>query len=382
LSACSWLHLLKGWSLRQTRGGSIRFILRRQKNAEVFLSRVEGVDRQLKQVKTSAGELPFDYLVLATGATHHYFGHPEWSSNAPGLKRIEDAMRIRSRILLRFEQAELAKDAATQRQLMTFVIVGGGATGVEMAGAIAELARQTLRKDFRHIRPTDAAIILLESGARLLPAFPADLAASAERALIAMGVDVRTRTAVTSCNAESVEAGGSLIPSGTIVWAAGVKASPVADWLEVPADRSGRVSVLPDLSVPGDPDVFVIGDAAAVLIDGQPVPGVAPAAKQMGRYVGQLLAKRIAGKAHDEPFRYRDYGALATVGRKFAIGTVGRWHLSGFVGWAFWSIVHIYYLIGARNRAVVALNWLWSYVTFQRGARLIIGKEQQPSNDR
>jgi len=360
----------------------IRFILRHQKNVEVLLSRVEGIDRQLKAVKTSSGEIAYDYLILATGATHHYFGHPEWSRVAPGLKKIEDATRIRSHILRQFEEAELAKDEATQHRLMTFVIVGGGATGVEMAGAIAELARQTLGKDFRHIRPSEASILLLEAGPRLLLAFPSALSSSAERALVAMGVDVRTRTAVTSCNHDSVEAGGTLIPAGTIVWAAGVKASPVADWLEVPHDRSGRVPVAPDLSVPGDPDVFVIGDAAAVTVNGEPVPGVAPAAKQMGRYVGQLLANRIAGGKRIPPFTYRDYGALATVGRKFAVGTVGRLRLSGFTGWAFWSVVHIYYLVGARNRLLVVLNWVWSYATFQRGARLIIGTEPPPMNGR
>jgi NADH:ubiquinone reductase (H+-translocating) len=349
----------------------IRHMLRQQRNATVFMAEVEAVDLAARFVQTGAGPVSYDYLVLATGATHSYFGHDEWAEFAPGLKRIEDATRIRRRILLAFERAELAADDAERQRLLTFVIVGGGATGVEMAGAIAEIARQTLAKDFRRIDPRSSRIILLEAGARILPTLPEDLSSYAERALTRMGVDVRTSTRVTGCDRRGVELEHGRIDAGAVIWAAGVVASPAASWLAAEHDRAGRVLVRPDLSVPGHPEVFVIGDAAAARGEnGQPVPGVAPAAKQMGRYVGRLIAARIEGKSLPA-FRYRNLGELATIGRRAAVVKFGRLQLKGFIGWLFWSLAHIYFLIGVKNRFIVAFTWLWDYVTFQRGARLI-----------
>jgi NADH dehydrogenase len=349
----------------------IRHMLRQQRNATVFMAEVEAVDFAGRFVRTDAGPFSYDYLVLATGATHSYFGHDEWAEFAPGLKRIEDATRIRRSILLAFERAELAGDDAERQRLLTFVIVGGGATGVEMAGAIAEIARQTLAKDFRRIDPRSSRIILLEAGARIMPTLPEDLSRYAERALTRMGVDVRTSTRVIGCDRRGVELDRGRIDAGAVIWAAGIVASPAASWLAAEHDRAGRVLVRPDLSVPGHPEVFVIGDAAAVRGEnGQPVPGVAPAAKQMGRYVGRLIAARIEGKSLPA-FRYRNLGELATIGRRAAVVKLGRLQLKGFVGWLFWSLAHIYFLIGVRNRFIVAFTWLWDYITFQRGARLI-----------
>jgi NADH:quinone reductase (non-electrogenic) len=349
----------------------IRHMLRQQRNATVFMAEVEAVDLAGRFVRTDAGPFSYDYLVLATGATHSYFGHDEWAEFAPGLKRIEDATRIRRSILLAFERAELAGDDAERQRLLTFVIVGGGATGVEMAGAIAEIARQTLAKDFRRIDPRSSRIILLEAGARIMPTLPEDLSRYAERALTRMGVDVRTSTRVIGCDRRGIELDRGRIDAGAVIWAAGIVASPAASWLGAEHDRAGRVLVRPDLSVPGHPEVFVIGDAAAVRGEnGQPVPGVAPAAKQMGRYVGRLIAARSEGKSLPA-FRYRNLGELATIGRRAAVVKLGRLQLKGFVGWLFWSLAHIYFLIGVRNRFIVAFTWLWDYITFQRGARLI-----------
>ena len=349
----------------------IRHMLRQQRNATVFMAGVEAVDLAGRTVQTSAEPIPYDYLVIATGATHSYFGHDDWAAFAPGLKRIEDATRIRRSILLAFEQAELADNDAERQRLLTFVIVGGGATGVEMAGAIAEIARQTLANDFRRIDPRSSRIILLEAGPRVIPTLPEDLSRYAERALIRMGVDVRTSTRVTSCDRHGVELEHGRIDASTIIWAAGVVASPAAAWLGAAHDRAGRVVVRPDLSIPDHPEVFVIGDAASVHDDaGEQVPGVAPAAKQMGHYVGRLIAARLAG--HSLPaFRYRNLGELATIGRRAAVVKVGPLHLTGFIGWLFWSLAHIYFLIGVKNRFIVAFTWVWDYLTFQRGARLI-----------
>ena len=348
-----------------------RHILRRQANATVLMAEVTGVDADGRRVLTSAGPIPYDYLVLATGATHSYFGNDDWAEFAPGLKRIEDATRIRRSILLAFEQAELAHDDADRQRLLTFVIVGGGATGVEMAGAIAEIARQTLAKDFRRIDPRSSHIILLEAGPRVLPTLPDDLSDYAARTLTRMGVDVQTSTRVTRVDPHGVDLDPGRIDASTVIWAAGVVASPAANWLGAERDRAGRALVGPDLSVPGRPDVFVIGDAAAVKDDkGQPVPGMAPGAKQMGRYVGRLIAARIAGRSLP-PFRYRHLGDLATIGRRAAVVKFGNLRLKGFVGWVFWSVAHIYFLIGLKNRFIVAFTWLWDYVTFHRGARLI-----------
>ena len=349
----------------------IRHMLRQQRNATVFMTEAEAVDLTGQFVETSAGPISYDYLVVATGATHSYFGHDDWAKFAPGLKRIEDATRIRRSILLAFEQAELAGNDAERQRLLTFVIVGGGATGVEMAGAIAEIARQTLANDFRRIDPRNSRIILLEAGPRVIPTLPEDLSQYAERALTRMGVDVRTSTRVIGCDACGVDADHGRIDASTIIWAAGVVASPAASWLGAAHDRAGRVLVRPDLSVPDHPEVFVIGDAAAIHgDDGEPVPGVAPAAKQMGNYVGRLIAARLAGKSLPA-FRYRNLGELATIGRRAAVVKFGRLHLKGFIGWLFWSFAHIYFLIGVKNRFIVAFTWLWDYLTFQRGARLI-----------
>jgi len=349
----------------------IRHMLRQQRNATVLMAEVTGLDLAGRLVQTAAGPISYDYLVIATGATHSYFGHDEWAQFAPGLKGIEDATRIRRRILLAFEHAELAHEEAERQRLLTFVIVGGGATGVEMAGAIAEVARQTLANDFRRIDPRSSRIILLEAGPRLLPTLTEDLSRYAERALARMGVDVRTSTRVTGCDRRGVALDHDRIDAGAVIWAAGVVASPAAIWLDAERDHAGRVRVLPDLSVPEHPEIFVIGDAAAVQdAKGQAVPGVAPAAKQMGRYVGTLIAARLAGQSLPA-FRYRNLGELATIGRRAAVVKFGTLSLTGFLGWLFWSFAHIYFLIGVKNRFIVAFTWLWDYVTFQRGARLI-----------
>jgi len=350
----------------------IRHILRQQRNATVLMAEVSGIDLAGRCVQTSAGPISYDYLVIATGATHSYFGHDDWIDFAPGLKRIEDATRIRRSILLAFEHAELAHDDAERQRLLTFVIVGGGATGVEMAGAIAEIARQTLAKDFRRIDPRSSRIILLEAGPRVLPTLPEDLSAYAERTLTRMGVDVRTSTRVINCDRRGVDLDRGRIDASTIIWAAGVVASPAARWLGAEHDRAGRVLVRPDLSLPDHPEVFVIGDAAGVHDQtGAMVPGVAPAAKQMGRYVGRVIAARVDDTPSPPPFRYRSFGDLATIGRRAAVVNFGYLRLKGFVGWLFWSLVHIYFLIGVKNRFIVAFTWLWDYLTFHRGARLI-----------
>jgi NADH:quinone reductase (non-electrogenic) len=357
----------------------IRHILRTQENVTVLMEDVTGVATVSKLLRTNFGDMPYDYLVIASGATHSYFGHDEWAAYAPGLKRIEDATRIRRSILIAFEQAELTSDAGERKRLLAFVIVGGGATGVEMAGAIAEIARQTLAADFRRIDPRSARIVLVEAGQRLLPAFPPAQSDYVREALQHAGVDVKTDTSVTGCDARGVDTSGGRINASTIIWAAGVVASPAASWLGAEADRAGRVKVNADLSLPGHADIFVIGDAAAVTDrQGSPVPGMAAAAKQMGRYVGKLMTARIAGRPAPAPFRYMHLGELATIGRRAAVVKLGRLQLKGFIGWLFWSIVHIYFLIGIRNRFIVAFTWLWSYLTFQRGARLIIGAEPPP----
>ena len=350
----------------------IRHILRQQRNATVLMAEVSGIDLAGRLVETGAGPISYDYLVVATGATHSYFGHDDWIDFAPGLKRIEDATRIRRSILLAFERAELARDEAERQRLLTFVIVGGGATGVEMAGAIAEIARQTLAKDFRRIDPRSSRIILLEAGPRILPTLPEDLSAYAERTLARMGVDVRTSTRVTNCDRRGVDLDRGRIDAGTVIWAAGVVASPAARWLGAEHDRAGRVLVRPDLSLPNHPEVFVIGDAAGIRDQtGAMVPGVAPAAKQMGRYVGRVIAARVDDIPPPPPFRYRSLGDLATIGRRAAVVNFGYLRLKGFVGWLFWSLAHIYFLIGVKHRFIVAFTWLWDYVTFHRGARLI-----------
>ncbi len=350
----------------------IRAILRQQSNVRVIMARVTGIDVEARRVRTSEIDLPYDYLLLAAGATHSYFGHDDWAAFAPGLKHIGDATEIRRRFLIAFERAEVTEAEAERRRLLTFVIVGGGPTGVEMAGAIAEVARRTLQHDFRRIDPRTSRIVLIEAGPRLLPTFPEALSDYATRSLQKMGVEVELGRMVTGCDVQGVSLDNGRIEAATVIWAAGVVASPAAMWIGAEHDRSGRVRVGPDLSVPGHPEIFAAGDTATVLGgDGRPVPGIAPAAKQMGHYVGKLIAARVEGRTAPPPFAYHHLGDLATIGRKSAVVKLGPVQLTGFVGWVFWSAVHVYFLIGLRNRFVVAVNWLWSYVTFQRGARLI-----------
>ena len=351
----------------------IRSILSRYKNIRVVLANVSGVSIDEGTVIAEERQIPYDVLILATGAQHAYFGHDEWSVHAPGLKRVDDATYLRRRILVAFERAESEVDEARRQALLTFVVVGGGPTGVEMAGAIAELARKALAADFRHIDPRNARIILVQAAPRLLPTFPEPLSERAKFALERLGVDVRLNQSVTSCDGEGVRLGEVPIDAATIVWAAGVMASPAGRWLQAEADNAGRVRVGEDLTLPGHPEIFVIGDTANCIgNDGRPLPGVAPVAKQQGEFVGQLLKARAAGRTLPR-FRYRDFGAMATIGRKSAVAQLGPIRLHGLPAWLLWSAAHIYYLIGFRNRITVVLNWAWNYVTFQRGTRLITG---------
>jgi NADH:ubiquinone reductase (H+-translocating) len=355
----------------------IRSILRHQANTVVQMGRVTGIDTQRREVLLEDRRLGYDYLVLATGARHSYFGHDEWEDAAPGLKKIADATRIRERVLSAFERAEVTVDEAERRKLLTFVVVGGGPTGVEMAGAVAELARTALARDFRAIDSKDAYVVLVEAGPRVLATFPEELSEEARLQLERLGVQVRLQAAVSECDQDGVVIGGERIGARTVIWAAGVIASPAAKWLGVEADRAGRVVVGADLSVPGHPNVFVIGDTAAAMQDGAPVPGVAPAAKQMGSYVGRLIDARVRGRSFSRLFRYRNHGNLATIGRAAAVADFGWLRLSGFPAWVLWAAAHVWFLIGWRNRLVVALNWLWNYVTFERGARLIAGSVEE-----
>jgi NADH:quinone reductase (non-electrogenic) len=352
----------------------IRSILSTQKNTRVVMADVTAIDTDAKELRTDrTAPFRYDFLVIATGVTHSYFGHDEWAPYAPGLKRIEDATEIRRRLLRAFEAAEVSEDAAERRRLMNFIVVGGGPTGVELAGACAEVARYVLSRDFRRIDPRTSRILLIEAGPRILPTFPQDLARYAHRTLERMGVEVFTATAVSDCDETGVgTADGRRFEGATIVWAAGVMASPAAQWLGAAHDKAGRIAVAPDLKVEGADNVYAIGDVARVARpDGRPLPGIAPTAKQMGRYVGRAIAARVAGRPAPGPFRYRHYGDLATIGRRAAIVSIGRFRLRGFLGWLFWSIIHIYFLIGTRHRLMVAFEWLWDYLTFQRGARLI-----------
>lgn len=352
----------------------IRSILRGQANARVLMTEVVGVDTNAKLVQTDAVTVPYDYLVLATGATHSYFGHDEWAQYAPGLKSIFDATEIRGRLLLAFEHAELVSDPVKRQALLTFVVVGGGPTGVEMAGAIAEVALHALPNDFCDIDPRNARILLIEAGPRLLPTFPENLSAYSTETLKKMGVTVMLASRVTDCDATGVTVNGERIEAGTIIWGAGVVASPAARWVGAPHDNAGRVKVEPDLSVAGHKEIFAIGDTAT-LVDrkGQPVPGIAPAAKQMGAYVGKLIAGEIGGKPRPKPFVYHHQGDLATIGTHAAVVKLNFDHftLKGFLGWLFWSVAHIYFLIGIRNRFVVAISWIYGIFTSRRGARII-----------
>jgi NADH dehydrogenase len=350
----------------------IRYLLRGRPEVTTLFATVTGIDANGKHVLLDDGDkLPYDTLVLATGARHAYFGHDEWEPFAPGLKTLEDATTLRRRILVAFERAERESDPQRRAALLTFVIIGAGPTGVELAGTIAELAQDTLPPDFRNIDTHRARVVLIEAGPRVLAGFPDDLSAYAQRALESTGVEVMLGKAVTDCTADGVVYGGETLPARTLIWAAGVRASPAAEWLGAPADRAGRLQVLPDLTVPGHPDIFAIGDTVAIAgPDGQPVPGIAPAAKQQGRYVAEAIKARLAGGA-SAPFRYKHAGSLAQIGKRKAVIDFGRVRLRGTIAWWIWGIAHIYFLIGLRNRLSVALSWLWIYARDQRAARLI-----------
>jgi NADH dehydrogenase len=351
----------------------VRSIMRDARNVSVVLAKVGKIDVGRREVVAENRRLPFDYLIVATGAQHAYFGHDEWEAVAPGLKTIDDATYLRRRILLAFEKAETEPDPAERTRLLNFIVVGGGPTGVEMAGAIAELAKRALARDFRHIDPRQARIILVEAAPRVLTAVDPSLSEAAQRSLRQLGVEIRLGAAVTGCDEGGVHLGAETIEARTIIWAAGVMASRAGQWLGAETDRAGRLKVCADLTVPGNPDIFVIGDVACVRgTDGKPLAGVAPVAKQEGQYVAALLKARLRGKTVP-PFQYRDFGSLATIGRKRAVAQLGRLKLTGFPAWLLWSVAHIYFLIGFRNRLAVALSWAWSYVTFQRGTRLITG---------
>jgi NADH:quinone reductase (non-electrogenic) len=352
----------------------IRAILRRAANVKVVLGKVSGIDTQRRAVLLDDRAIAYDHLVLATGARHSYFGRDDWESVAPGLKKIDDALGIRRRILTAFEQAEAADCANERQRLLTFVVIGGGPTGVEMAGAIAELARVALRHDFRNVDPGETRIVLIESGPRLLATFPVMLSHAAHQALEELGVDVRLGMPVSHCDADGVTIGDQRLAAGTIVWGAGVAASAAAHWLCAGKDRVGRVLVGDDLTVPGHPEISCIGDTACVLDrSGRPLPGLAPVAKQQGAYVARRLRSLLAGHQQPQPFRYRSWGSMATIGRRAAVADLGWMKLDGTLAWLLWSAVHVSFLIGFRNRLVVMLDWLWSYVTFQSGARLITG---------
>lgn len=361
----------------------IRGILSRQKNVTVLLDEVCNVDLDAHEVITHNRRLSFDYLILATGARHAYFGHHEWEPHAPGLKSLDDATSIRHRILMAFEKAEMANDENDRQRLLTFVVVGAGPTGVELAGTIAELARWTLVSDFRHIDSRNARIILLEAGPRVLPAMPTELTVYAQKSLVKLGVEIRLGHAVTHCDADGVIVANERLSSATVLWAAGVAASPAATWLDSEADDAGRVIVGEDLSIAEHPNVFVIGDTAAVKdTKGNPVPGIAPAAKQQGSYIANLVRSRIEGGTAPKKFRYRHTGNLATIGRKSAVIEFPFMQVTGWIAWWVWGIAHIYFLIGVRSPILVALNWFRQYVTYGRGARLITGRRIDKVNNK
>jgi NADH dehydrogenase len=350
----------------------VRHILEKQTNATVLLGEARAIDAARRVVKLADGEdLAYDHLIVATGTTHSYFGHDQWAAHAPGLKTLADAFEIRKRILLAFEHAERETDAARRAAWLTFVVAGAGATGVEMAGTLAEIARHTLRGEFRRFDPRAARVILVEGSERVLPAYPAELSAKARRQLERLGVTVQLGRRVTGIDAGAVELGGERIESRTVIWCAGVAASPLGASLGVPLDRAGRVIVAEDLSVPGHPEISVIGDLAALEYHRPPVPGTAPAAKQMGRHAARNILRRLRGEAA-APFRYRDYGQLATIGRSAAVAWFGPLRLSGFAAWAVWLLAHVYFLINFRNRLVVLIDWAWAYWTFQRYARIVV----------
>ena len=361
----------------------IREVLRKQRNATVALLEVTRVDAEKRQVFFTYldGEersLPYDYLILATGVQQSYFGHDEFAAFAPGLKSINDATAIRAKLLKAFEIAEIEVDPTQHRDLLTFVLVGAGPTGVEMAGAIADMLRGTLKSDFRRIDPRSARIILVEGAPRILPTFAESLSQKAYARLVKMGVEIRTNARVERVDAEGVVVGGERIMSRTVLWTAGVTPSPAGQWLKAETDRAGRVRVRPDLTVPGRPEVFVVGDTAALDQDGKPLPGVAQVAMQQGRYAGSVIASRVTAQAPPRPFRYVDKGNMAVIGRNFAILESGRLRLSGFIAWLAWAAIHMAFLPLVGNRLMVCTQWAWSYVTKQRGARLILEPQVTP----
>jgi len=357
----------------------IRWIVRGRRNIEVLLGEVQSFDLEKRVVKLAGGEIPYDYLIVAAGASHAYFGHDEWEPLAPGLKTIEDALEIRRRVLLAFELAERQAANGGSPMQLNFVIVGGGPTGVELAGTLAEIARRALASEFLSIDPKTTRIILLEGGPRILPVYPEDLSRSAEEQLRGLGVEVRTSTMVTGVEPAAVLMGETRLPAAVILWAAGVAASPLGKKLGTPTDRAGRVLVLPDLSIPGHSEVFVIGDLASLKDErGNPVPGVAPAAIQQGKATARNIARDLQQQPR-ENFHYINKGNLATIGRAAAIAQFGKIHISGFIAWLSWLFVHIFFLIGFRNRLLVLIQWAWSYFTYERGARLITGDQTLPS---
>ena len=352
----------------------VRHLLRRQANTRVLMGDVTAVDTGRKVVMLGARPIAYDFLVLATGATHGYFGHDDWAEHAPGLKTLDDAIAIRRRILLAFERAEMASNPDDCARLLTIAIIGGGPTGVELAGAVAELSRRALARDFRAIDPSRTRVLLIEAGPRLLANFPESLSRYTEAALARLGVEVRLGIAVTDCQADGLRIGSTHVAAGTILWAAGVRASPAAPWLGVEPDRAGRVPVTAGLTAPGHADVYVVGDTAfAQNPDGTVQPGIAPVAKQQGAYVARAILARLAGRA-PPPFVYRDRGLLATIGRKAAVISYRGLRLRGWMAWWLWGAAHVYFLVSLRNRVIVVTQWLWSYLVFERGARLITGR--------
>lgn len=354
----------------------IRRILRHQRNAEVILAEATAIDVEGKRVVLADGEVPYDHLIVATGVTHSYFGHNDWEPFAPGLKSIEDALEIRRRVLYAFEAAERELEAARRRAWLTFVIVGAGPTGVELAGAVSDIARHALAKDFRHIDPTEARVILFEGSPQILTAYDESLSEAARRQLADLGVEVHTGKMVTAIDHEGVSLDSERIETRTVLWAAGVAASPLVRSLGASLDRAGRVQVEPDLSLPGHPEVMIIGDLASLSQDGKPVPGVAPAAIQEGKHAAKNILRSLRGQLR-QPFHYRDKGSLATIGRAAAVADLNFIKLSGWVAWMAWLFVHIFFLIGFRNRFVVLFEWAWSYFTYDRGARLITGRPRR-----
>jgi NADH dehydrogenase len=355
----------------------LRAILRKYRNVHVLLGEVDQIDVTTKKVRLTDGQqIAYDYLVVATGARHSYFAHPEWEAVAPGLKSLADALEMRRRIFLAFERAERATDPEHRAALLTFVVVGGGPTGVELAGAIAEIARHTVKQDFRAFDPAQARVILAEGGPRVLGTYPPDLSAKAQRALEKLGVEVRTNVLASNLTAESVQVGDDVVRTHTILWAAGVESSPLGRQFGLEVDRSGRVPVAPDLTVPGHPDVYVVGDLAAFRQpNGTLLPGIAPAAIQAGQAAAANIWRTIQGQPR-RPFRYFDRGTMATIGRAAAVADIRGIHLSGFLAWMAWLVVHIFYLIGFENRLLVLTQWAWSYLSYERGARLITGAWQ------